>query len=80
MPRTRPAIARTFEHPFVSGIAGFNRPTNVAFGPDGGAYVADYGAIRDFGRADPDTRIKNPVDAVLVQILGTGVIWKTCPE
>jgi hypothetical protein len=43
------AYNRTFEQAFVSGIAGFNRPTNVRFGPDGCAYVADYGAIRDVG-------------------------------
>jgi hypothetical protein len=71
---------KTFEEAFVSGIAGFNRPTNVRFGPDGCAYVADYGAIRDFGRSDPDTGVKNPADAALVQIPGTGVIWKICPR
>jgi hypothetical protein len=71
---------RTFEQAFVGGIAGFNRPTNVRFGPDGCAYVADYGAIRDFGQSDPDTKFKNPADAGLVQIPGTGVIWKICPQ
>ena len=74
------AYNRTFEQAFVSGIAGFNRPTNVRFGPDGCAYVADYGAIRDFGRSDPDTGVKIPADAALVQIPGTGVIWKICPK
>ena len=29
------AYNMTFEQAFVSGIAGFNRPTNVRFGPDG---------------------------------------------
>ena len=61
---------------FVDGSRGFNRPTNVKFGPDGCAYVADYGAVRD----DPDTGVKNLADAVLVQIPGTGVIWKICPK
>jgi hypothetical protein len=74
------AYNKTFEQAFVSGIAGFNRPTNVRFGPDGCAYVADYGAIRDFGRSDPDTGVKNPADAALVQTPGTGVIWKICPQ
>jgi hypothetical protein len=74
------AYNRTFEQAFVSGIAGFNRPTNVRFGPDGCAYIADYGAIRDFGQSDPDTKFKNPADAALVQIPGTGVIWKICPQ
>jgi hypothetical protein len=74
------AYNKTFEQAFVSGIAGFNRPTNVRFGPDDCAYVADYGAIRDFGQSDPDTKFKNPADAALVQIPNTGVIWKICPQ
>jgi len=74
------AYNKTFEQAFVSGIAGFNRPTNVRFGPDGCGYVADYGAIRDFGQSDSDTKFKNPADAALVQIPGTGVIWKICPQ
>ena len=74
------AYNKTFEQAFVTGIAGFNRPTNVRFGPDGCAYIADYGAVRDFGRSDPDTGFKNGADAALVQIPGTGVIWKICPN
>ena len=62
------AYNKTFEEAFPDGIRGFNRPTNVRFGPDGCAYVADYGAVRDFGRSDPDTAIKNRADAALVQI------------
>jgi hypothetical protein len=52
----------------------------VPFGPDGCAYVADHGAIRDLGRSDPDTAFKNPADAAPVQIPGTGVIWKICAQ
>jgi hypothetical protein len=74
------AYNNTFEQAFVSGIAGFNRPTNVRFGPDGCAYIADYGAIRDPGQSDPDTKFTNPADAAFVQIPGTGVIWKICPQ
>jgi len=70
----------TSDQAFVDGIRGFNRPTNVRFGPDGCAYVADYGAIRDFGQSDPETGFKNPADAALVQIPGTGVIWKICRQ
>jgi hypothetical protein len=69
---------RTSEQAFIDGSRGFNRPTNVRFGPDGCAYVADYGAIRDFGQSDADTGFTNPADAGLVQIPGTGVIWKIC--
>jgi hypothetical protein len=71
---------KSFEEAFPDGLRGFNRPTNVRFGPDGCAYVADYGAVRDFGRSDPDAAFKNPADAALVQIPGTGVIWKICPQ
>lgn len=67
-----------FEQAFPDGLAGFNRPTNVRFGPDGCAYVADYGAVRDLGRSDPGTKIVDPADGPLVQIPGTGVIWKIC--
>ena len=69
-----------FEEAFPDGIRGFNRPTNVRFGPDGCAYVADYRAVRDFGRSDSDAGFKNAADAALVQIPGTGVIWKICPK
>jgi len=71
---------KTSEEAFPDGLHGFNRPTNVRFGPDGCAYVADYGAVRDLGRSDPDTAVKNPADAAIVQIPGTGVIWKICPQ
>ena len=70
----------TSDQAFVDGIRGFNRPTNVRFGPDGCAYVADYGAIRDVGQSDPETGFKNPADSALVQIPGTGVIWKICRQ
>jgi hypothetical protein len=56
--------------------AGFNRPTNIRFGPDGCAYIADYGAVRDNGE---DTHFQGPPgNGPLVQIPGTGVIWKIC--
>jgi len=42
------------------------------FGPDGALYLVDYGAVRDFGRADPDAMFKNPDDAPLVVIPPTG--------
>jgi hypothetical protein len=55
----------------------FNRPLNVRFGPDGCAYVPDYGAVRDLGA---DTHfVGPPANGPLVQIPGTGVIWKICP-
>jgi hypothetical protein len=39
-------------------------------------YLVDYGAVRDFGRAEPESKFVDPADAPLVQIPGTGVIWK----
>jgi len=72
------AFNKTTEQAFVSGIDGFNRPTNVKFGPDNCAYVVDYGAVRDFGQSDPDAKFQGDGNGPLVQIPGTGVIWKIC--
>jgi hypothetical protein len=55
----------------------FNRPLNVRFGPDGCAWVPDYGAVRDLGA---DTHFQGPPqNGPLLQIPGTGVIWRICP-
>jgi len=61
---------------FVAEIRGINRPVDGKFGPDGAFYLVDFGAVRDFGRATPASMFKDPNDAPLVQIPGTGVIWK----
>ncbi|HEV7477495.1 MAG TPA: hypothetical protein VGO02_07145 [Burkholderiales bacterium] len=61
---------------FTQMLRGINRPTTIRFGPDGAAYLVDYGAVRDPGGADARSRFVNPADAPLVQIPGTGVIWK----
>jgi glucose/arabinose dehydrogenase len=66
----------TNDQAFVTNINGFNRPTNIRFGPDGCAYVVDYGAVRDNG---PDTHFVGAANGPLVQIPGTGVVWKICP-
>jgi hypothetical protein len=67
----------TGDQAFVTKINGFNRPTNIRFGPDGCAYVADYGAVRDLGE---DSHFVGANNGPLVQIPGTGVIWKICPR
>lgn len=67
----------TGDQAFITDINGFNRPTNVKFGPDGCAYVVDYGAVRDNGA---DTHFVGAANGPLVQIPGTGVIWKICPS
>jgi hypothetical protein len=65
---------------FVTGQRAFNRPTNIRFGPDGCAWVADYGAVRDLGQSGSATKIVDPADGPLVQIPGTGVVWRICPQ
>jgi glucose/arabinose dehydrogenase len=61
---------------FTDMLRGINRPTTIKFGPDGAAYLVDYGAVRDFGRSVPASRFVDPSTAPLVQIPGTGTIWK----
>ncbi len=78
--QTRFAYNTTFEQAFVDGLRGINRPVDLKFGPDDCAYLVDYGAVRDFGQSDPASRFIDPADAPLVQIPGTGVIWKICRE
>jgi hypothetical protein len=65
---------------FIDGSHGLNRPTGLRFGPDGCAWIADYGAVRDFGQGGSDTKFVTPADAPLVQIPGTGVIFRICPQ
>jgi len=64
------------EQAFVSQVRGINRPTTIRFGPDGAAYLVDYGAVRDPGGSDEGSAFQNPKDAPLVQIPGTGTIWR----
>ncbi len=75
------AFNKTGDQAFTdAGVRGINRPTDLKFGPDGCAYLVDYGAVRDFGQSDPATKFTAPQDAALVQIPGTGVIWRICPR
>ena len=76
--QTRFAHNTTFEQAFVGALRGINRPADLKFGPDDCAYLVDYGAVRDFGQSDPASKFIDPADAPLVQIPGTGVIWKIC--
>jgi hypothetical protein len=62
------------------GVQGINRPTDLKFGPDGCAYLVDYGAVRDFGQSDPATMFVGALNGPLVQIPGTGTIWKICRQ
>ena len=64
------------EQAFVQKVHGINRPVTAMFGPDGALYVVDYGAVRDFGRGNPDAKFKVAEDQPLEQIPGRGVIWR----
>ena len=71
----------TGDQAFISttNSAGFDRPTNLRFGPDGCAYVVDFGAVRDPGGGPGGaTRFVDPADGPLVQFPGTGTIFKIC--
>jgi hypothetical protein len=61
----------------VQNTNAFNRPTNIRFGPDGCAYVVDYGAVRDLGA---DSHFVGAKNGPLVQIPGTGVIFRICRQ
>jgi hypothetical protein len=76
VPGMAPICLSNGDQAFVGELRGINRPVTARFGPDGALYLVDYGAVRDFGRADPDAMFKNPADAPLVVIPGTGVVWK----
>lgn len=70
----------TFEQAFGVGTHGFNRPTQIRMGPDNCLWVADYGAVRDFGQSSPELKFVGAANGPLVQIPGTGVIWRICPQ
>lgn len=76
LPDGSPVCAGESEQAFVQKVHGINRPVTAMFGPDGALYLVDYGAVRDFGVAEADAKYKVAEDAPLVQIPGTGVIWR----
>jgi hypothetical protein len=75
-PDGTPQCSGESDQAFTTRTRGINRPTTIRFGPDGAAYLVDYGAVRDPGGADRRSQFTNPADAPLVQIPGTGTIWK----
>ena len=79
-PDGTPKCAGDTDQAFAMRVSGINRPTTIRFGPDGAAYLVDYGAVRDPGGADPRsgvvTRSPKGGNLPLVQIPGTGTIWK----
>ncbi|HZT63982.1 MAG TPA: hypothetical protein VFA36_12645 [Burkholderiales bacterium] len=75
-PDGSPTCRVEVDQAFTGRLRGINRPTTLRFGPDGALYLVDYGAVRDPGGSDPASQFADPADAPLVQIPGTGVIWK----
>jgi glucose/arabinose dehydrogenase len=75
-PDGSPTCEVAVKQAFTARIRGINRPVTLRFGPDGAAYLVDYGAVRDPGGSEPASQFVNPANAPLVQIPGTGVIWR----
>ena len=75
-PDGSPACTNGLGGAFPNNLRGINRPTTAVFGPDGALYLVDYGAVRDVGRSEPASKFKADANAPLVQIPGTGVIWR----
>jgi glucose/arabinose dehydrogenase len=75
-PNGSAACTNPQDQAFVSKTHGINRPLQVLFGPDEALYLVDFGAVRDFGQSDPESKFLVPGDGPLLQIPGTGVIWK----
>jgi hypothetical protein len=77
---TRFAKNKSNEPAFTSGERGWNRPTIVRFGPDGCAWVVDWGVVRDPGQSGADSAVANPADGPLPQIPGTGAVFRICRQ
>ncbi|HEX6692293.1 MAG TPA: hypothetical protein VF110_14220 [Burkholderiales bacterium] len=75
-PDGSPTCGVAVKQAFTAMLRGINRPVTLRFGPDGAAYLVDYGAVRDPGGSEPASMFVNPANAPLVQIPGTGVIWR----
>jgi glucose/arabinose dehydrogenase len=75
-PDGSPTCEVAVKQAFTANLRGINRPVTLRFGPDGAAYLVDYGAVRDPGGSEPASQFRNPANAPLVQIPGTGVIWR----
>ena len=75
---SRFAKNNTSDQAFITGAHGLNRPTDLRFGPDGCAWVVDWGAVRDPGQSGSDTKVKNAADGPLPQIPGTGTVFRIC--
>jgi hypothetical protein len=79
---TRFAKNNTNEPAFTTpgGARGWNRPLQVRFGPDGCAWVTDWGVVRDPGQGGTDSGYLGAGDGPLPMIPGTGTIFRICKE
>ena len=73
---TAPANQAFVESTPASAFHGINRPVDGKFGPDGAFYLVDFGITRDGGESTPASAVVNSANTPIVQIPGTGVIWK----
>ncbi len=77
---TRFAKNKSGEPAMVTGERGWNRPTQLRFGPDGCAWVVDWGVVRDPGQSGTDTQVATPGDGPLAQVPGTGAVFRICRD
>jgi len=68
----------TGDQAFITGARGFSRPLQLRFGPDGCAWLTDWGAVRDPGQGGTDTATQGAGDGPLPQIPGTGTVFRIC--
>jgi hypothetical protein len=76
-PHGNPTCSEEVKQAFTAMLRGINRPVTLRFGPDGAAYLVDYGAVRDPGGSEPASQVVDlENNGPLVQIPGTGVVWR----
>src|SRR5262245_54397498 len=73
---TAPANQSFVESTAALAFHGINRPVDGKFGPDGAFYLVDFGVTRDGGESTPASSVLIDANRPIVQIPGTGVIWK----
>jgi len=76
--QSRLAHNTTFEQASPGRTSRDQPPVDLKFWPDDCAYLVDYGAVRDFGQSAPASKFIDPGNGPLVQIPGSGAIWKIC--
>jgi len=74
-----PAETALYDPGFASGL---NFPTGIPFRATSGGnfevYVLESGHGLPAGQSGPDTKVKNAADGPLLQIPGTGTVFRIC--